>query len=368
MRLVPAFFVAAFVAATPALAAPSSPADPPADSRELVLAGIKLHESGAYDDAISIYRRVLETDPSNTEARYELAFATFAKGDYLSAAGLLDPIVAAPDTAPQGAWLLLGMSHAMLGHWALAEETFRKGLALAPKDPNLRFHLALSQAAQGRFELAIDAFEDCLRDSPYRAEVWRSFGDALYDSGARGRAFAAYARSLTLEGDTPPSEEVARKMWEMIFEGLGDAREPAGAAPGRTIRVSVPKRTTRSSPSVAEAAGLSLIAVLRNEDGWKEKSDATFFVYALDTMLRLVSSLQARETADPFWGPFVFAYFDAMRAGGHMEALAYDIRRSAGDPDAVAWHERNLAKLNAFRRSSDSWAVDLGRADARARR
>ena len=353
MRAAPALLAAVVAIALPAPAAPSVLGD----GRELLLMGIRLHESGAYDDAIAVYRRVLEFDPSSAEARYEIAFATFAKGDYLAAIGMLDPIVAAPDTAPQGAWLLLGMSHAMLGHWALAEETFRKGLALSPGDPNLSFHLALSQAAQGRFEPAIDAFEDCLRDSPYRAEVWRSFGDALYDSGARGRAFAAYARSLTLEGDTPPSEEVARKMWEMIFEGLGDAGASTGAARGRTIRVSVPRRTTRSSPSVAEAAGLSMIAVLRYEDDWKEKSDATFFVYALDTMLRLVSSLQARETADPFWGPFVLAYFDAMRAGGHMEALAYDIRHAAGDPDAVEWRERNVAKLNAFRLSSDSWAV-----------
>jgi tetratricopeptide (TPR) repeat protein len=364
MRVAPVLLAAVFAVTLSASAATEAPAD----VRELLLMGIRLHESGAYDDAIAVYRRVLESDPSNAEARYEIAFSTFAKGDYLAAAGMLDEIVAAPDTAPQTAWLLLGMSHAMLGHWALAEDTFRKGLALAPKDPNLRFHLALSQAAQGRFEPAIDAFEDCLRDSPYRAEVWRSFGDALYDSGAKGRAFAAYARSLTLEGDTPPSEEVARKMWEMIFEGLGDANASSSTAPGRTIRVSVPKRTTRSSPSVAEAAGLSMIAVLRYEDHWKEKNDATFFVYALDTMLRLVSSLQAREKADPFWGPFVFAYFDAMRAGGHMEALAYDIRRTAGDPDAVEWHERNLAKLDAFRRSSDRWAVDLDRTEDKTAR
>ena len=54
--------------------------------------------------------------------------------------------------------------------------------------------------------------------------------------------------------------------------------------------------------------------VLRYGDDWKEKTDATFFVYALDTTLKLVSSLQSRETSDPFWGPFVLAYFDAMRA------------------------------------------------------
>lgn len=354
MRLVPALLVASIVAGAPVLAA--SPAS--ADSRELILAGIKLHEAGAYDDAIALYRRVLEADPTNVDARYEMAFSTFGKGDYLAAVEMLDRVVASPETAPPGAWLLLGSAHGMLGHWALAASSFRSGLAFRPNDPALRFHLALALSAQGRFEPAIDEFEACLRDSPYHAEIWRAFGDTLYDAGDKGRAFAAYARSLTLDGDTPPSEEIAKKMWEMIFEDTWTS--PGSTRPGerRAIRVRVPGGTRRSSPVAAEAAGMSMIAVLRDHEPWKHKSDAAFFAYALDTMLTLVSSFHARESADPFWGPFVLAYFDAMRASGHMEALAYDIRRTAGDPDALRWGEDNLAKLDAFRRSSDRWTVD----------
>ncbi len=110
---------------------------------------------------------------------------------------------------------------------------------------------------------------------------------------------------------------------------------------------------------------MSMIAILRRSGPWKEKSEATFFVYALDTMLKLVSSIHSRETDAPFWGPFVLAYFDAMRAGGHMEALAYDIRRAAGDPEGLEWRERNPAKLAAFRRSSEGWAVDPGASERR---
>ena len=354
MRLAPTLLAAAFVV-SPALAA--SPAPP--DAGELLLTGVQLHEAGAYDDAIRVFRRVLEADPTNADARYELAFSTFAKGEHLEAIELLDAIVAAPDTAPHGAWVLLGSSHAMLGHWALAESVFRRGLAIRPTDPTLRFHLALSLSAQGRSEPAIEAFESCLRGSPYRAEIWRAFGDTLYDSGAKGRAFAAYARSLTLERDTP-SEQIAKRMWEMFFENVDDMAGPRDGGPGQVIRARVPTETARSSPSAAEVAGMSMIAALRRSGPWKEKSEARFFVYALDTMLKLVSSLHSRETDSPFWGPFVLAYFDAMRAGGHMEALAYDIRKAAGDPEGLEWRERNPAKLAAFRRSSEGWAVDPG--------
>lgn len=353
MRLA-SMILAAVVAAPLVLAAP--PAPPDVD--ELLLVGVKLHEAGAYDDAIRVFSRVLESDPSNANALYELAFSRFAKGEHLVVIELLARMVATPDKAPPGSWVLLGSAHAMLGHWAAAESVFRDGLAIRPDDPTLRFHLALSLSAQGRSDPAIDAFQSCLRSAPYRAEVWRAFGDALYDSGAKGRAFAAYARSLTLEEDSPASEEIAKRMWTMFFENLDDPRWTADSRPGEVIRARVPSETARSVPSAAEVAGMSMIAVLRRSGAWKEKSEATFFVYALDTTLKLVSSIQARESGAPFWGPFVLSYFDAMRDGGHMEALAYEIRRAAGDPEAKAWRERNPAKLAAYRRSSESWAVD----------
>ena len=186
MRVSPAVVVTLFLVVLPAFASTPPPAD--ADAPALLAVGIELHESGAYDDAIAVYRRVLEADPSNVEARYEMALSTFGKGAYLDAVGMLDAVIASAGTPPQGTWLLLGMSHAMLGHWALAESTFRRGLERAPRDPSLSFHLAISLASQGRFMPAIDAFEGCLRDYPYRADAWRSLGDALYESGAKGRA------------------------------------------------------------------------------------------------------------------------------------------------------------------------------------
>ena len=159
MRLVPMLLIAVAVTASPSLAAPSAPPD----TGELLLAGVQLHEAGEYDEAIRIFQRVLDADPSNADARYEMAYSTFAKGDHLAAIEMLDKVVSIPETAPQGAWVLLGSSHAMLGHWALAESVFRRGLAVRPQDPTLRFHLALSLSAQGRSEPAIDAFENCLR-------------------------------------------------------------------------------------------------------------------------------------------------------------------------------------------------------------
>lgn len=319
-------------------------AEPPPEARDLLAEGIRLHDAGRYDDALAMYRRVLEIDPRNVDALYEAAFATYGKGDFDGAIRRLESLVAAPASAPARAWVLLGSSHAMRGDWTRAEAVFRRGTGYRPDDLPLRFHLALSLAALGRSDTAVVEFEGCVRLAPYRAETWRALGDALYASGSKGKAFAAYARAFTLEADEARSEAVAKRLWSMLFEGAepSDEARPRGS----------------SSADAAEVAGLSMIGLLRQHASWREKSDASFFAYALDTMLKLMSALHASDREDPFWGPFVLAYFDTMRAGGHLEAMAYDIREAAGDPEASRWNARNGERLVAFRRSSERWAVD----------
>jgi hypothetical protein len=139
----------------------------------------------------------------------------------------------------------------------------------------------------------------------------------------------------------------------MLFEDVASA-----GASDPSVRIRVASPGSSSSADAAEVAGLSMIGLLREHASWKEKSDASYFVYALDTMLKLMSALHTSEREDPFWGPFVLAYFDTMRKGGHIEALAYDIRRAAGDPEASHWNERHEERLVAFRRSSERWAVE----------
>ena len=337
------------------VAAAASPigAEAPPEAKELLAEGVRLHDAGRYDDALAVYRRVLEIDPRSVDALYESAFATYGKGDFDGAIRRLESLVAAPSAATARAWVLLGSAHAMRGDWTRAEGVFRRGVEYRPEDVPLRFHLALSLAALGRAGPAVAEFEECVRMAPYRAETWRALGDALYASGSKGKAFAAYARSVTLEADASRSGEVAKRLWSMLFEGVAPG---AGADPAVRIRLASPG--SPSSADAAEVAGLSMIGLLRADPSWKEKSDASYFVFALDTVLKLMSALHTSEREDPFWGPFVLAYFDTMRRGGHIEALAYDIRRAAGDPEAHRWNERHEDRLVAFRRSSERWAVN----------
>jgi tetratricopeptide (TPR) repeat protein len=305
---------------------------------ERLLAAARLQESGNHKEAIALLEQIREIDPRNPQVLYGLALSLYAVGDFREAANVGESLLADEKDAPGDLYAIVGSAYGHLRSWEKSEEVIRRGLNAWPDSPALKVQHAISLEGLGRIDEAVVELEGCLRRSPYEPSLWRGLGDALSATGAPGRAFAAYVRSLTLETDETRSKEVAADLWKVLFEGAADA-SPSDAS------------------EKAEAKGLALLAALRRNGTWAGASDARFFAYALDTSLRLVSALHGQNTADLFWKPFVLDYFDEVRAAGHMETLAYTVRRATGDPDVARWCAQNSGKVAAFQSWSERWSV-----------
>lgn len=318
-----------------AAAAPLRADDAPS---ERLLAAARLQETGNHQAAIELLEQMREIEPRNRQVLYGLALSFYAVGNYREAAHVGTTLIEEQKDPPADLLVIVGSAFGRLGQWVRSERIFRDGLAAWPDSQALRIQHAISLEGLGRMDEAVAELEACLKRSPYDAPLWRALGDGLSATGAPGRAFAAYVRSLTLEDDDAHAKDVAASLWSVLFEGA----------------LGVP---TSNASEKAEAKGLALVAALRRDATWAGQSDARFFTYALDTSLRLVSALHGRKTADVFWGPFVLDYFDEVRAAGHMEALAYEVRRAAGNPDVDRWRSENSAKVEAFRTWSERWSV-----------
>lgn len=325
--------------------------EPSAPDTELIEAA-RLQEEGRHTEAREIYRGILAQRPNHPGALSGAALAALVAGDMAEAEALGARRLAMPERAPSGVYVLVASARALQGSRDGALETIRAGKAVWPGDETIRHQGGLLLIALGRYDEAIEDFSYCLKRSPYRADYWRAIGDALVADGAKGKAFAAYARALTLDGSRDEAKDVAREMWDLLFDAVREERSFTTIAPPSA------SQSDERYRGAAEAMGMALVAALRQDDDWRERSDAAFFAYALDTILKLVSALHEDERGDGFWRPFLFAYFDELRAAGHVEALAYDIRRAAEDPEAVAWGRSNREKLVRFRDWSERWAVD----------
>ena len=309
--------------------------DAPSDR---LVAASRLQDSGNHREAIALLEQIREIDPRNPQVLYGLALSLYAVGDFREAAHVGETLLAEQKNAPGDLYVIVGSAYGRLNEWQKSEAIFRNGQIAWPESSALRIQHAVSLEGLGRIDEAVVELERCLERSPYEPALWRALGDALSSTGAPGRAFAAYVRSLTLENDDTRAKEVAAELWRVLFEG----------ASGTAVSDASEK---------AEATGLALVAALRRDASWAGASDARFFAYALDTSLRLVSALHGKEAADMFWKPFVLDYFDEVRAAGHMETLAYTVRQATGDPDVVRWCEQHPEKVEAFRNWSERWAV-----------
>jgi tetratricopeptide (TPR) repeat protein len=319
---------------------PSASTAVPQELSDRLMVVARLQEAGNHRDAIEILEQIRESDPDNGTVLYGLALSLYAVGEDREAAHIGETLIgeAGEASAPADIYVIVGSAYGRLRLWEKSEQILSKGLAAWPDHEALRIQHAISLEGLGRLDEALVELQGCVKRSPYEASLWRALGDGLSAAGSPGRAFAAYVRSLTLESDEGRAKEVAGSLWSLLFRGA------SGASAG-------------DASEKAEAQGMALLAALRKDDRWAHQSDAKYFAYALDTSLRLVAALHGRESHDLFWGPFAIDYFDEVRAAGHMEALAYEIRRATGDPDVTRWRAQNNQKVAAFRKWSERWSV-----------
>jgi tetratricopeptide (TPR) repeat protein len=313
--------------------------------RILLKAGIRLHDAGDYDGAIAIYRQILQKDPDHVTALYELALSTEAKGDYSEVIPLLRKILRSGGGDRAACFELLGSTYDKLGELAKGEDAFRQGLSEFADRASLRFNLGVNLLMQRKLDEATVQLMENLRRRTEHGNGWRILAVTLEGAGQRQRAFFAYARFLSLVPDSPFAMTVASKIWDLLFKGV-DLED-------KEIVIS----RSEDLHSVAGAVSLSIAAAKRNEAPWKERTDAQFFAHALDRVVVYSSELGADSASEEFWDPYLMRYFREARDAGHLEAMAYDLRRPLGEAETDLWIAEHRTAIEGYRTWSRGWVV-----------
>jgi tetratricopeptide (TPR) repeat protein len=353
-RRVLAAVALSWIAWVPTIPAPTAEAD--------MLEALRLQEEGRNQEAGTVYQRILQERPDHPGALAGMALVSLVGNDFAASERYGARRLALPDLSPSGVYVLVANAQALQGKTEEAVATLRAGKAVWNEDESIRHQGGILLVAMGRYAEAVDDFAFCLQRSPYRADYWKAIGDALVGDGAKGRAFAAYARALTLDSEEDEAKDVADEMWHLLFDDVRVDRSFTN------IEAPAPDQPEARYRGAAETMGVALVAALRQDDRWREQTDAAFFAYALDTILQLVSAIHEPSRDDGFWRPFLFSYFEELRAEGHLEALAYDIRGAAEDPDALAWGRAHRERVSRFRDWSERWSVDWNGAPESPRR
>ena len=165
--------------------------------------------------------REVKTDSDQTEAdrraavRLELAQGYFSRGQFNTA---LDELKLALQAKPEmrEAVNLRGLIYAAMGDFPLAEETFRRALAIYPNDADTLHNYGWFLCQQQRWQTADALFDQALGQSLYRAPARTLLAKGVCEARAGRSLVAEKTLSRAFELD-PASPVIAVNLSEILF-------------------------------------------------------------------------------------------------------------------------------------------------------
>lgn len=163
-----------------------------------------LHQGGQYDEAKSLYKKVLKKSPNHFQALHFLGLAEY-QGGHLDAGirSIKRALIEDPTSA---------QAQSDLGSVLNAAKRYDEALIACDKaivlDPTLAFGHANRGnvlVTLGRFEDALVSLDTALELLPAHADTWNDRGNALHKLGRYEEALQSYARAIELD----PQHDIA---------------------------------------------------------------------------------------------------------------------------------------------------------------
>ena len=208
----------------------------PSDPVPLARIGSTLAQLKDYGNAAQAYREAIALTPNDPALRRGLASVLLSLGQPEPAIAELEIAIA---KRPDDPHLLnaLGVAHDILGRHDLAQEDYRNGLHLLPRDAGLRNNYALSLALSGDYGGAVATLLEVVNDptSPPRyrlnlALVYGLAGDA--------------EKAATVARGSLPEDAVRNNLaYYVMLRGMDD-RARVAAIMGSQISPSIGERST----------------------------------------------------------------------------------------------------------------------------
>lgn len=136
--------------------------------------------------------------------RLELAVGYFEQGQTTVALDELKQAITADPNFAQ-AYNLRGLIYMRLNDPRLAEDSFRRAVALDPQDANIVHNLGWMLCQQGRYPEAAQTFGQALANPQYgdKAKTWMTQGICQVRAGQRSEAEASFTKAYELDAGNP---------------------------------------------------------------------------------------------------------------------------------------------------------------------
>jgi len=235
----------------------------PGSARTKINLALLEADRGAVDRGVELIREVIDDEPENALARYNLGALLLAGDD---AGGAVAHLEQAIELDPEllGARLSLAQSLLQLGRLEGAESELGRLTELAEWHAEAWDMLGLVEAERGDWEAARRHHSRALLLDPYRAEAHYNMGIALYEEGRLEAAAQAYKAALRIEpGDAEALNNLglvyaAAGLFDLAIDAFGKAIDVEPRYPEALYNLGLAYRATGRLTRAAETFALAL--------------------------------------------------------------------------------------------------------------
>lgn len=168
-------------------------------------------KAGNAEKGIAILRRILERNPNDADALFNLGLALGDRQENEEALELLKRLVAFECDFP-GARVALGVAQARSGEWEESIRTFGEAVSRNTQDGLARKNLAAALSQIGKLEEATEHHKAAVVLLPSDGEAWLNLAMHLEQTGETGEAKVAYNQVRSLAAGTLLSEKAEKGM------------------------------------------------------------------------------------------------------------------------------------------------------------
>jgi tetratricopeptide (TPR) repeat protein len=161
-------------------------------------AALAHHRAGEFDDAESLYRRVLADSPGQVDALHLLGVLAYQTGRLDVGAQYIEEAITIAPAVPDF-HLNLGNIFQAEGNFARARESYGNALQLDPRNPTALNNMANTLIASGEPAVAVELLESAIALQPRLAMLHLTLGNANRDCGSDAKAASSYQVALELD-------------------------------------------------------------------------------------------------------------------------------------------------------------------------